>query len=271
MTGPEASPRIVAMKPLLPRCGAFTGLVLAFALALCSAVAGAERPTVYRWLDESGVAHYTTQRSRIPSEFRDAAQEVGATSSPPQAATPSLPAAPPPAQAATPSTSPAAAAPPPVAAPPPSGPRVTPEGDFEEPPLGSHGAAPTSGASPSTRERDADVAAPPPGLVRGTSGSRGAPPTASPSATASVPREPSVAPSPLSATDASALDDRIALLEEQVSRDQAAIQSILGEPRESDGARLADRPDLREIAGRLPKLQADLKALRAQRARQTGP
>lgn len=34
-------------------------------------IAHAEPPVVYKWVDEHGVAHYTTDRSRIPSAIRD--------------------------------------------------------------------------------------------------------------------------------------------------------------------------------------------------------
>jgi hypothetical protein len=266
------------MKPLRPPCGKCAGVAVALALLLSVPAALAERAVVYRWLDESGVAHYTTQQGRIPREFRDSAQEVGQG---PAVAPPSLVRTPPP--AATPNAPDApAAAPPPVAAPPPAGPRVMPQGEFEEPPLGSRSSAPaatTSTAStppvpapPSAAPpapvppadpapaQGHDVAAPPPGFIRG------APGPASASAAPSGPRA-SAAPV-LEPMDDAALDDRIAALEDEVGRDQAALQNILSQPRESDGPRVADRPDFREIAQRLPKLQADLKAMREQRTRQ---
>jgi hypothetical protein len=233
------------MQPLLPRCGRFARLASVLALLLGGSATQAERAVVYRWFDESGVAHYTTQRGRIPSAFRDAAQEVGAVVAPSPA-----PPAPPPPVALQPSPEtptpvalpPPIEAPAPVAAPPPSAPRLAPEDEFEEAPLGSHEAAGAASPRAATPAPDADVAAPPP-----------------------------PEPSPLPPADASALDERIRVLEEQVSRDQAAIQNILSEPRESGDPRVADRPDLRELAQRLPKLQADLKALREQRARPSGP
>ena len=280
------------MKPLLPPCGRSAGLALALLLA-CSA-AQAERPTVYRWLDESGVAHYTTQRDRIPSEFRDAAQEVGksAPQQTPQAgdAAAAAPGARAPA-AAAPASQPVAS-PPPPSAPPPSGPRVMPEGEFEEPPLGTPGprasapaapsvpapsmapAAATAPAAPSrapaetapaaAADRGAasahapDVAAPPPGFVRGTAGS---PAPAAAAASRDLTPAPEIA-------DPAALDEKISALEEQVGRDEAALQHLLSQPREPSAPRLADQSDFREIAQRLPKLQADLKALRQQRTRQ---
>lgn len=50
----------------------------AFALSLAPVAAHAEdeaapavAPTIYKWVDENGIAHYTTDRERIPSEIRD--------------------------------------------------------------------------------------------------------------------------------------------------------------------------------------------------------
>jgi hypothetical protein len=144
-----------------------------------------------------------------------------------------------------------------------------PQGEFEEPPLGSHSSVPTPAAAPaSTHSRDTDVAAPPPGFLHGTAGSTGASPTTAPRDTPSRPPARSPAEPPLAPADGPALDDRIAMLEDQVGRDQSALQNILSQPRESDGPRVADRTDFREIAQRLPKLQADLKALRERRTRQ---
>jgi hypothetical protein len=48
---------------------------LAFALlalgAAASAEEGATAPHIYRWIDENGVAHYTTSLERVPEELRE--------------------------------------------------------------------------------------------------------------------------------------------------------------------------------------------------------
>lgn len=266
LTREEGSPRIGAMKPLLPPCGRSAGLALALLLA-CSA-AHAERSAVYRWFDESGVAHYTTQKDRIPREARDRVEEVGRSAAPsPQparsdtaagAATASPP-------AAAPATALPPAAPPSVAAPPPSGPRVMPEGDFEEPPLGAHapGASATRPqAAPAAATASPAVARP---AAPATPAVSAAPPRAPAAVAPSADRAPAPEPAPL---DPAALDDRISALEEQVGRDEAALQDLLSQPRVDGAPRLADRTDFREIAQRLPKLQAELGALRQQRTRQ---
>lgn len=60
--------------PSLAACAAARAAALALAavgaLAL-GAVARAEAPVIYKWVDENGVAHYTTDRGRIPSAIRD--------------------------------------------------------------------------------------------------------------------------------------------------------------------------------------------------------
>ncbi len=264
------------MTPLRPRRGKCAGLAVALALALSGSTARAEGPVVYRWIDGDGVAHYTSQSDRIPSDFRDSVQEIRRSGPRPEG----VAAAPP---AATVSPPRPAAAPPPVAAPP--APRITPEGEFEEPPLGSPietrettpsaKAAPAAGASAgvSTAARGghagggtaantpAPVAAPPPS---GAPASVAATPTAAPA------RADTVSSTPLDSPDAVTLDERIAELERQIDRDEAAIQQIISTPSGTDGVRVAEREDFRELAQRLPQLQASLKALRQERIRQDG-
>ncbi len=292
--GPERAPRHRPTQPPHTHPAKRAGLALALALLLSSSVARAERPVVFRWIDESGIAHYTTQRDRIPSEFEDSVQQIGQPGAPSPSAVPAtsvggapLPETPPVPNAPVAPTSPAVSSAPPTPAAPavapapvakPSGPRVMPEGEFEEAPLGSKDTAapPAPAPAPAPSARSAppesppseDVAAPPPGFLRESAPETKAspPPAESQAAPAAA-----VTNTPLTPAEASDLDTRIASLEDQVNRDQAAIQNILSQPREADGPRVAERPDFREIAQRLPALQADLKVLREQRARQSGP
>jgi hypothetical protein len=39
--------------------------------------ARAETPVIYKWVDEHGIAHYTTDRNRIPSSLRDRVEQIG--------------------------------------------------------------------------------------------------------------------------------------------------------------------------------------------------
>lgn len=251
---------------------------LLWAMLLPAAAAGdarADEPVVYRWIDSAGVSHYTTQPSRIPDEYEDSVQEIrrSAPGSSPSGLV-RVPEAPPaPAGPAPTATSP----PPAVAAPPPepAAPKVTPEGEFEEAPLGSPKAGPAAdrpsadSAGKTTEPAAAapagpDVAAPPPGFIRGTAASpRPTPPSTPPEA----PRAPA---EPLSPEAEQALDQRIVALESEIESDQGRLQNILSQPPAADGPRIAEREDFREIAQRLPKLQADLKALREQRTRTSG-
>jgi len=68
-----------------------------------------------------------------------------------------------------------------------------------------------------------------------------------------------------------ALDARISALERQIASDQESLKTLLSEIPAPGAPDLADRPEFREIALRLPKLQAELRALQEQRARHTEP
>jgi hypothetical protein len=79
-----------------------------------------------------------------------------------------------------------------------------------------------------------------------------------------LPRGPRVTPAqPPSAPATSPLDERIRELEALVSADQETLKTLIADPERS--ARLRESPELREISQRLPGLQRELDALRAQR------
>ncbi|MBM4334398.1 MAG: DUF4124 domain-containing protein [Deltaproteobacteria bacterium] len=172
-------------------------LRLLLALALCLA-AQSSRADVYRWVDELGVTHYTTDPETIPRRHRDSAHAIVArpsrrpgpriSNAPSRAATP-LPSAPEPA-----SPEPAARATPPA----PSGPPV-----FPGPPL----------------------------------------------APALAPGDPRAA--------------ELADLEARIATDRETLRQLISTKR-WDSAELASDPGVREIAERLPRLQAELEALRAE-------
>ena len=63
----------------------------------------------------------------------------------------------------------------------------------------------------------------------------------------------------------SELDARIRALEELISRDEQALNALIS-AEAGEGDSLAESAELREIARRLPGLQANLRALREQRA-----
>lgn len=215
----EVTPRILdAVGPLQKNRAMLPGsrarrVLLALALAAAPAAAAAEAPVVYKWIDESGVAHYTTDRDRVPSSLRDRV----------------LPRSAPPATRATPESWSAMDAPPSADADAEST-AVSAPGDFAEEPA----AATQSGSAEE--------------------------PTPAPLGTQLATRPP--APGA-----AGELDARIAELERQIVQDEESLEALLSDASLHGGTPLPERGDFREIAHRLPKLQADLRALRDERAR----
>ncbi len=72
-------------------------------------------------------------------------------------------------------------------------------------------------------------------------------------------------PSTTPAEPPSELDARIRALEELIARDEQALKALIS-VEAGEGGSLAESAELREIARRLPGLQAKLRALREQRA-----
>jgi hypothetical protein len=69
------------------------------------------------------------------------------------------------------------------------------------------------------------------------------------------------------------LDERIASLETDIAASEEALKALVSIPVPEGGGPLAmaDDPAFREIAGRLPKLLADLRALEDERAQLEAP
>jgi hypothetical protein len=91
--------------------------------------------------------------------------------------------------------------------------------------------------------------------------------TQSPAADAWAVRDAAPAPvdaAPPEAAGAPELDGRIAALEEEIARDEERIKAWVSDPAVDPGT-LADDPEFRELAARLPRLQADLRSLREQK------
>jgi hypothetical protein len=214
-------------------------LLLAAALG---AVPCLVRADVYRWVDDLGLTHYATTRDAIPRQYRDAAEVI----KPPATGIANPSGARPPAPRPRPSAAPA----PPAVAPSaqPSAPDApTPPVEAPPPAASSPAAAPAPAMPPS-----APAEPPPP-----ESQSR------APAATPAV-----AAPESLPATRAPG-DPRageIAELEGQIERDRETLRQLISTPR-WDSAELASDPRVREIAERLPRLQAELAALRTEAER----
>jgi hypothetical protein len=70
---------------------------------------------------------------------------------------------------------------------------------------------------------------------------------------------------PIDAAELAELDHQIAALEEKIAKDEDALTALISVPEPQRKGPLVDDPKFREIAKRLPKLQADLQSLRERR------
>ena len=324
-------------------------LVACAALCVVALVgdARAEDPVIYKWVDSNGVAHYTTDKKRIPSAIRDRIERSEPAAAPPPAASqpavvsspvapaqsaaqpvaPASPAAAPvatvPAAAApaavaepTPAPQPTAAAPAAAhveraapAQPPPAATASAPS--HTQPSAAAPAAAavvPAAAAAPaaevSNLARDAIPATAPPAAAETAVSSP--PPFRSEPAEATTPDlskpadpngpvplrqipsspatiEPDgVAPEPtgektrtataeigprkpVDAAELADLDKQIAVLQDKIAKDEDALTALISVPEAQRKGPLVDDPKFREIAKRLPKLQADLQSLRERR------
>ncbi len=183
---------------------------------LARAADDAPPPRIYRWVDENGIAHYTTDPERIPKSLRRRyglpaepmrSEQLDARA-PAAAATPRPPSAAPDAWAAEEKT------------------------DAPAPPPRPSSAAPEAGAE----WRDAasaDVAA--------------------------------AGPAAGSGDRLAQVELRIAELSASIAADEDALSGWIGDPAAGDAVELADKPEFREIAKRLPKRIQELEALQKER------
>jgi hypothetical protein len=228
------------MVPRDPRRRA-AARVAGAALALLLVCGQARAADLYQWTDEQGNVRYTPDPERVPSGRRD-------TVIPLEPGAPRTPAAPP------------RAAPDPVA-PAPSTPREQPAGKAPAP---APSAAPIAPTSPTPATAPAPSAAPAP--VPAPAPAATATPAPTPSTTP-PPAEPRAAPAvaapaPLAAADA----EREQQLLAAIAADEDALKALISSEAQPGEPSPADSEKLREIAQRLPGLQAELAALRARRA-----
>jgi hypothetical protein len=64
-------------RPSLFAAPLLAALLLVAPSAHAEQASSAERPRIYKWIDENGIAHYTTDRSRIPAGLRRHAEPLG--------------------------------------------------------------------------------------------------------------------------------------------------------------------------------------------------
>jgi hypothetical protein len=232
-----------------PTAGCPRALLLALAGLLgCAAAAGARAeeaetpaaPTIYKWVDANGIAHYTTDLGRVPRSVRGSVRELGA--SPPSegyAARDAGDAAPAP-EVASPEPPPewdVGDAPPPAPAPAPA-------------------RAPAAGAD---RWAETDRALDLPPDERGGG-----------AAAQTAAAEPSEGEPRMSAADRAGqrhdLETRIAALETEIRADEEAMKGFLAVPSPDNPAEIAYDRSFRDVAERLPKRLAELRSLQSERA-----
>jgi len=242
MTAPRA--RALRTLTLAAVCGIAFG-----AQAAVAEDAPAAAPTIYKWVDTNGIAHYTTELGRVPRSVRGSVRALGGGGTPGDgfAARDASPDAPldPAAPSAAPGTAP--------------GPEQT---DWDQ---GSAGAAAAAATPAAGNAGDPFAATDRPAELPGEEGPAAAPPqTASAEPTAAVAAE-------VDPARAGELDARIAALEAEIASDEEALKSFLAAPAPGDPGDIAYDPSFREVAERLPKRLAELRTLESERAQLDQP
>jgi hypothetical protein len=208
-------------------------------------------PTIYKWVDANGVAHYTTELSRVPRSVRGSVRSLGSSAPPPGEGFVARDAAP---AEAPPSAEPlpewdVGDEPVPPAAPPPAPVATTPadrgdrwaESDRTPELPGEETAAPaTSGGPQQTAAAEPSASAPEPAPVDTEAQRRD-------------------------------LDTRIAALEADIASDEDALKGFLAVPGPENPAEIAYDQSFREVAERLPGRLAELRSLKDERAQLEGP
>lgn len=209
-------------------------------------------PTIYKWIDEHGIAHYTTDRKRIPDRLRD---KIGRP-------------APPREEVARPLVEDVAVQ---EAI---DGPLVE-EAPVEEavapPEAPPRAPAPDPGEQWAVRDRSYER----PGDAWDAADDYGDAPTLKPTTEEDV---ESAAEAPDTQVvdrrqQLAELDERIALLETDIAANEEALKALitLSVPEGGGAIAMADDAQFREIAGRLPGLLADLRALQDEREQLEAP
>lgn len=219
--------------------------------ALLAGSALAEAPTIYKWIDSNGVAHYTTDKSRIPSEIRTRVERVA----------PSVAAEPHPEDtmrdAVRVKPRPAVSAPP--ADPFPDAPSETADTPSEPTPA-QPAPVDVAPAEPPDEMPVARVEDIPPPLASDVE------PEPEPIDPVSSPPPAPVAPlAPAQSAEIAKIDGQIAKLEDEIAAREEKLAALISSADEQRSTPLVDDPAFREISQRLPKLQAELQTLRERR------
>ena len=248
------------------RLGAAAALAIPLLCAGASHAAEEEpgRPTIYKWVDENGIAHYTTDRKRVPRNLRNRIRDVDEVraeqAAPPPATSPA---------AAPPATGVAGAAPP---AKPTAPPATDTSAGTTTAAAGATAAGAAAGTSspapyppltgPPTRSDIYSVqdagSEPAGGSVREGDFRDGEEPLLD---------DPPRMLDPAMAARRHELDQQIAGLEAELAKEERRLKELISVAREVDGqpAPLYGVPELEELARRFPELQAQIAALQAER------
>lgn len=276
------------MRPLRVLRTAGGAALLGLAFAARSLAADASPPTIYKWVDENGIAHYTTNKKRVPRNLRNrirSVEEVKREQEEAREARAARAAAP---TAATAGTAAAAV----------DAPEVESEelGDqtFHEGPLGTQAspdvepptpispappaaaaAAPVTPQAPSPPVARASGGGPPSGTdiyaVRDAGDDRGttagSPEVAGPNPLFEPEPSEGASVDPNAAARLEEIDGLLAGLEAELAKDERRLKELISGARMEQGkpAPLYGVPELEELAHRFPKIQAEIAALRAER------
>jgi hypothetical protein len=241
------APRARALRALTR--AAVCGIALGAQAAVAEDAPAAAAPTIYKWVDTNGIAHYTTELGRVPRSVRGSVRALGNGGGTPGDAFAARDASP-------------DAPPDPVA--PGAAPATEPGSAQTEWDQGSAGAA-AAAATPAAGGSDGFAETDRPAELPGDAGQPAAPPqTASAEPAAAVAAEVD----PARAGD---LDARIAALEAEIASDEEALKGFLAAPAPGDPGQIAYDPSFREVAERLPKRLAELRTLESERAQLDQP
>ncbi|MDJ0866500.1 MAG: hypothetical protein QNK03_10360 [Myxococcota bacterium] len=268
---------------MLRRAPALALALALLALPLLAPADEEEETVIYKWIDQHGIAHYTTDPERIPESIRNRVHQLRrpppreTAGDParsrwenPDRRAPAARAAPP---GATASTAPPADGTPPTTASAPSSP-ASAEGARSEPQASEVPKTETVLAPSPAQEtwRDGSeppAPRPPARRVRAIDDERWA--------VRDIPPKPARKPGELpdfgpGATDPAVeeeiaeIDAEIAAIEGSIAQDEEALLALISVLASDRDGVLADDPQFREIAQRLPQLEADLRQLRERRA-----
>jgi hypothetical protein len=248
---PSPLAKNVAAMPFPPRARRALALAAACGLALAAHAARAEEdapagapPTIYKWVDANGIAHYTTDLGRVPRSVRGSVRALGGGGTSPGDGFASRDA------------SPDA----PLEAP------ATPPAEWDQ---GGAAAAASASAPPADGAESASPAA----AAGSTAGDEGFAtsdrPAESPDGEGTAPASAGGAVQTASAADparAGDLDARIASLEAEIASDEETLKGLLAAPAPSDPGEIAYDQSFRAVAERLPKRLAELRTLQSERA-----